>query len=82
MTPCEDCHRLERLLHHSTDIVWYVASHAARVKGRKAKENAVARVGQAQKERNEAGKLWAEHCKSHEGMSDGLLQTIRLEARL
>jgi hypothetical protein len=66
MTPCEDCHRLERLLHHSLDVVLYAANHAARVKGRKAKEDAIAIIGKAQKERDEAGRLWTEHLKSHD----------------
>jgi hypothetical protein len=66
MAPCEDCHRLERLLNHSADVAVYAANNAARVKGRKAKKDAIAIVGQAQKERNKVGRLWIEHLTFHD----------------
>jgi hypothetical protein len=66
MTPCEECRRLESMLYRSADVVLYAAHQAARLKDKKAKDDAIARVGLAQKERGEAGRLWAQHLESHE----------------
>jgi hypothetical protein len=79
MTSCEVCHRLEGTLHPSTDVVLYAANQAARVKGKKAREDAIAKVGQAQKERGEAGRLWTQHLESHEDKRKGPTYRWRLE---
>ncbi len=66
MAPCEECRRLDSMLYRSTDVVSYAEHQAKRLHDKKAKDDAIARIGLAQKERAAAGKMWTEHLESHE----------------
>jgi hypothetical protein len=47
------------------DGVQHFGTEAMKAKGRAAKEKAIVKVQEAHKEQDEAGRLWAEHSKSH-----------------